>query len=358
MAIQEDDDFGDLDSFIERKAPDPNDPNAVKLDRSAVAEISAATVKGLQGVGQKVAPQPATPVTPVKPAPQPAKPAPQPVNSTPKGATTPERVLVQGAKYNGPDLGEETPRAPAPKPAADANSPSAARRQARAQQARTPKEPKVPSESGGMKSMAVKIGAGVVAILVVAIVVVFLSGKSEEKPKQGSSDDWAAITYTPYVFKYTDAEKTQLRAHGYTGDEIEAFEAQQQDVGQLIQQAKDLMTKTYEETVAPLFDNASEEYLELLDKTWVGQREFDVPADVTNYSYMSTTLNLDYEKVSSAGLQLFIKVHVNDTKAIFMNVKPDRWLQLKDRGNIVLNIKYVQLPNGEQVVTDMVEIIN
>ncbi len=146
-------------------------------------------------------------------------------------------------------------------------------------------------------------------------------------------------------FAYTSDELNQLRAMGYTGTEIEEFQSYGYDFEYLAELAEDAREAYIEEKVKPLFDTASEEYKQNYYNTWLGmplREDMDLFRD--DVGNMQETRNLDYEKVPVHGYQVFLKVYLDDrehAEYFFMQVSPERYVQLNDSGNIVVTYTYM-----------------
>lgn len=208
----------------------------------------------------------------------------------------------------------------------------------------------------------------VFVLLVIAVIAAIRIGKSvteseaeQEMPTEtegvvvGDDDYWSQFE-DPDVFAYTDEEKQQLRAWGYTGDEIEANEAEGVEASELIAAAK----QEQEEARATLSNPESPEYQALLNNTWLGQQALNIPAyeeGVTEGAiyYNSYTLNADYEKIPAHGYNLFLKVYLEDGSYAFMECPLLRYTQLADSGNIVVTYQTATL-DGITVITDMQEV--
>ena len=211
------------------------------------------------------------------------------------------------------------------------------------------------------------LGVGILGV-VIAIVVI-LAGRSvtesEADPTPAPTGDDGVVVGDdsywdqfdePGVFYYTDEEKQQLRAWGYTGDEIEAHEVDSTDASELIAAAK----QEQEEARATLSNPESPEYQALLNNTWLGQQELSLPGyeeGVTEGAiyYDTVTLNADYDKVPAHGHNLFLKVYLDDGSYAFMECSLLRWTQLADSGNIVVTYQTASL-NGATIITDMKEV--
>ena len=159
------------------------------------------------------------------------------------------------------------------------------------------------------------------------------------------------------TFAYTADEIANLRKVGYTGDEIESYEQQSMPASDLISQAEAEREAWVQEAVAPYFDTASEEWKNFMNTTWYGLPKVEsYNPDPLSSQIINYTLNADYEKVESYGHQLFIKIYLNaEGDYAFMITTPDRYAELADSGNMVVNITYTQTGDGQKFITNIVE---
>ena len=67
---------------------------------------------------------------------------------------------------------------------------------------------------------------------------------------------------------------------------------------------------------------------------------------------------MDYEKLPPKGYQLFIKVYLNADSVFFMDISPERWVNMEETGNIVVNIQYTLTGDGKRIITGATEIEN
>lgn len=161
---------------------------------------------------------------------------------------------------------------------------------------------------------------------------------------------------TPFTYYYSNDEIYSLREHGYTGWEIDSYAEECVPAEELIEQAKRDRQAIYDAEIKVLFDSASPEYLELMNSTWLGLEKFEVSGDTGGYSYYSNTFNVDYEKIEAHGMQLFIKLYLEEfDNYVFMQMEPDRYVKLKDSGNIVVQVDYIEMSNGNKVVIKVKE---
>lgn len=205
---------------------------------------------------------------------------------------------------------------------------------------------------GKNKVLLFIVGGALLFVLLFGIVLTVV-------PKQEKVDplDASDLEFETEPFEYTYDEIVELRRAGYTGDEIENYELQMFDAQDLIKQAEDERQAIYESEIAPYYDEASDEVKALYANSWCGQEELEVVGTVDDYKYMTSTINVDYEKIPATGYQCFIKVYIHEDKPAFMTVTPDRYLSLNQTGNIVLQVDYIIMPNGSRCITQMKEIV-
>ena len=202
-----------------------------------------------------------------------------------------------------------------------------------------------------MKAIAFGIAAlvGIIAIVGMSMVLT--------QRKEKIQNDWAdSLDEVDSEFAYSDSEVELLRLNGYTGYEIEEYAALGYPVDSLVEEAEAERESLLAEEYADLLDSASPEYQELRNKTWLGQKEFPIDAGTEPLTKYTQNMNLDYEKVTASGYQLWLKLYVKEDLAVFMTVAPDRWNNLADSGNIVVQLEYVKMENGYIVITNITEI--
>lgn len=156
---------------------------------------------------------------------------------------------------------------------------------------------------------------------------------------------------------YSKKEVEALRLWGYTADEIEISSRDGIPAKTLVDQAKFDRQLAQKEALDAVRDTASPEYQELLNKTWLGGAPLNLDAVDPNVIYNNTSrkMNVDYEKCGAQGSQLFLKLYLDDGTAVFMTVTPNRWKELNDSGNIVVEVTWREA--GElRIVTDVHEV--
>lgn len=203
--------------------------------------------------------------------------------------------------------------------------------------------------------------------IIVAIVLAFLllayflsggNGETGEDPNSQQSSEFYDPFEDPNVewitpdktFNYTMEEREKLRLAGYTGDEIEQFEARNADVDQIYNEAVAKRDAWVQQAIAPLYDTASDEYKSFISQTWLTLPQRTDMALWENCSYYRDRKNLDYEKVDVYGNQLFIKIYLDDSDHddwFFLNVTPEDWNKLQSRGNVIVEYTYCYRLEGE-----------
>lgn len=156
---------------------------------------------------------------------------------------------------------------------------------------------------------------------------------------------------------YSKKEVEALRLWGYTADEIEISSRDGIPAKTLVDQAKFDRQLAQKEALDAVRDTASPEYQELLNKTWLGGAPLNLDVVDPNVIYNNTSrkMNVDYEKCGAQGSQLFLKLYLDDGTAAFMTVTPNRWKELNDSGNIVVEVTWREA--GElRIVTDVHEV--
>lgn len=214
-------------------------------------------------------------------------------------------------------------------------------------------------EGGGFKpgKKLIFVIVGILLVFGIAAVVILGSGKKEETdmPDESLNELEWLDPVNQETFLYSPEEITNLRAAGYTGDEIESYQSQQTPAEDLIKQAEAERDAWVQEAIAPLYDTASDEYKHYVSQTWLTLPQRTDMADWTMIgAEYAVDQNLDYEKIDVYGNQMFIKVYLDDNAHeswFFLNVSPTEWNQLNDAGNIQVHYTYVTHLVGDDYMT-------
>lgn len=239
-------------------------------------------------------------------------------------------------------------------------------------------------ESSGGNNDKVKLLAiiAVVAVIIIAALVIVISKKpGKEKNNEDSDftyqdDGWEDTdTYTDDEFfsdentetpEYVssgsyDAEQiASLRKWGYTGDEIEFYMNSGVTYESLLETAKEQRKEAEKETIAELGDIGTKAYKQLMRMTWLVGKEFKVKKinlegeDAGILEYEALVENVDYVKCPPRGKQLFIRITLDDGTYAFMTVPPERWVTMKQKGNIVVDYTLETYGNCK-VITNITE---
>lgn len=154
----------------------------------------------------------------------------------------------------------------------------------------------------------------------------------------------------------------QMRAYGYTADEIDMAVQMGVTLQQLEDEAKAAQDVKAVEALKRMSDHGSKEFKRMKKYSIFAMPRvtFDnVKASSLRDDYdASYIVNADYEKCPTYGLQLFIKVKVANKTYAFMSVTPERWRSLPDTGNIVVQVS-MRVYGSKHVntyITDIVEV--
>lgn len=204
------------------------------------------------------------------------------------------------------------------------------------------------------KNVLIGVGAGIVALILIVVVSISVS-KNHQKALDAEKE--AAIEVED-TFKYTADERTALKSAGFSDSEIADMEKQAvspQTALQKSQAAKqDAMRKLYVELRTAAYQAGSPEYKQLLDNTWLAE----APVTITKqpkFTISTVKENVDYERITAHGVQVFLKLTLGDNHVVFYSPSPDRYAELKDKGNIVINYTKI-LYGSNYFVTNITEV--
>jgi hypothetical protein len=203
-----------------------------------------------------------------------------------------------------------------------------------------------------IKKIAIIAGGSLVLVLIIILFTTF-GGKSKDKTKSTSTAVEQTIIQT-----YSAFDIDRLRIAGYTGDEIETNEKQGASVDSLVEVSKqkrdEALKAEYSELRAASITAASPDYKKLMANTWLGGVDRVVTKGQSEISSKGKD-NANYEKLPSKGNQLFIKITLSDGRIVFMQVRPSRYADLKDSGNMI--VTYDEYSYGtEKYITNLEEV--
>lgn len=160
-----------------------------------------------------------------------------------------------------------------------------------------------------------------------------------------------------------DESTKLLRKLGYTGDEIELARTLGVPDEELIAAAEHLRDAEAKEALDRMSDHASEEFQHIIANSMFCMQPFtfqsyDPNIDTSRMYTGNYTVNADYEKCDTYGVQLLIKVKIANGTYAFYCVTPERWETLPDSGNIVMQVNYsiYGSTNPVMYVTSMEEV--
>ncbi len=166
----------------------------------------------------------------------------------------------------------------------------------------------------------------------------------EEQPVITEPVQEAAPDVQPSLDNLGDGEYALLRKYGYSADEIELALKWGYSVQDMIEASMALQDEAAKEALQRMSDTAGSEYKTLMNYTYLGQPEITVDdqrgldADTLVSEVVTETINADYIKCPTKGVQLFLKCRIGDNTYFWYAVTPQRWVTLPDSGNIVLDL--------------------
>lgn len=242
----------------------------------------------------------------------------------------------------------------------------------------------------GIKKTYVYIGIAVVIVLVIALAV-FSTRKKKEKPVEDDIiydqtydmtsevtiggddtstmpepdysqdmppvDEPIADDYVVNFEELSTEDEILLRSYGYTGDEIEFSISNDFSVEEMVARAQKRLDDANRESWIRTSDVASPEYKYLMSMSYLGQADTDTIVDQSELEFLdqhirrsSQVINCDYEKCPLKGMQLYLKCQIADDTFYWYPVTPERWVTLPDKGNIVLNIQFMEYGEGHYII--------
>lgn len=241
-----------------------------------------------------------------------------------------------------------------------------------------PEEEKEQVTPSVLNSNKIKLLVALGVVIMFVVVLLFTASKKHNQPTDKPSDEATSDEQSWEEFveeqeastdtsdtsaqapSYSTDTVTSLRKWGYTGDEISYALSNGIKPETMIQEAKNLRKEADAEVMKELSDTSSKPYKKLLGMTWLGGDPLhieDLSANTdANYSLDTHVLNADYVKCEPRGNQLFIRLTLDDGTYAFMTVDPPRWVQLKEKGNMV--IQYDLYTYGDaKVITNITEVV-
>lgn len=195
------------------------------------------------------------------------------------------------------------------------------------------------------------------ACLVVTLIAVMIASGSKgkepeivEDPIQDVPIEFEPVVeeeYEPVIMaNYTSDQMNNLRSIGITSEEITDYMQNNVPYEYVYNTLMEQYWGWHLMNELPTYDMASDNYKNVIDQTWMSLPERHDLAEWTEdyiaYSY-DVEANLDYEKVTPYGNQLFLKIYLDDNTHdswFFLNIRPEEWNMLGPKGNVVVNYTY------------------
>lgn len=207
-------------------------------------------------------------------------------------------------------------------------------------------------------SKAIIIGAVAVGVLLVVALLIILAMKFKDPETAGDMPQLFRDTEQVNVpeSKYSPEQIQELRDNGYTGDEIEQFELNDDNPDNLIAIARKNRELELKETYKYLIDGLkAKDLVEFIKNTYyvnpkasLPKLDKDVNGEYEEPVALSLTENVDYWKVPFHGNQAMLKIKLKSGEICFFQVPISRYMTLRDYGNIV--VTYSKLEFGKQTI--------
>lgn len=198
---------------------------------------------------------------------------------------------------------------------------------------------------------------GGICLVVVILIAMMAAGSKKNKVEEPPAEE-IPIDFNPIIKEepvveeptvmanYTAEQMNTLRSIGITSDELDAYMQNNVPYEYIYNTMMEQYWGWHLMNELPTYDMTSDEYKAIIDQTWMALPERhdleEWTAEYTAYSY-DVEANLDYEKVTPYGNQLFLKIYLDDNTHdswFFLNIKPEEWNQLGPKGNVVVNYTY------------------
>lgn len=212
-------------------------------------------------------------------------------------------------------------------------------------------------EKAGLNIKLILMLAGGCAVLSLIVFMVVSGTRKNREPEEPVAPvEEVPIDLEPVVEEtveepvimanYTSEQMNNLRSIGITSEELDAYMQNNIPYEYVYNTMMEQYWGWHLMNELPTYDMTSSEYKDVINQTWMSLPErhdlAEWTADYIAYSY-DVEANLDYEKVTPFGNQLFLKIYLDDNTHdswFFLNVKPEEWNQLGPKGNVVVNYTY------------------
>ncbi len=200
------------------------------------------------------------------------------------------------------------------------------------------------------------IGGGLLLIVLGLLIWLFSTRDTDipmEQPEETVAEETlelppAEVTVTETVpLQVYDYEQIQnLKAAGATDEQITMWQENGTNYNYVYYTMLDKYYGWQLTNTLPTYDLTSDAYKEIIGETWMSlpERTDIVEWTKDNLAYKhSVQQNLDYEKVTPYGNQLFLKVYLDASTHdswFFLCITPEQWNMLDDKGNVVVDYEY------------------
>lgn len=212
-------------------------------------------------------------------------------------------------------------------------------------------------EKGKLNLKLIIVLAGACALVALLVFMVVSGSKKhkepeiEEEPVEEIPIDFGMeVVEEPaepvIMANYTAEQMNTLRSIGITSEELDSYMQNNVPFDYIYNTLTEQYWGWHLMNELPTYDMTSNDYKSIIDQTWMSLPErHDLAEWTTDYIAYSYDVedNLDYEKITPYGNQLFLKIYLDDNTHdswFFLNIRPEEWNLLGPRGNVVVNYTY------------------
>jgi len=196
-----------------------------------------------------------------------------------------------------------------------------------------------------------------IAVVVVGVVIATLVPKNKAETDIAEPEPTTSQVVET-VFEYLPDEMLKLHAYGYTTEEILAAEEIQKPADVLVEEAKVKIAEIQSELTSGTGGSLVDPALAGIVSAILSNQGLDKIQPLANSGDWTSEVrkeNIDYVKLPTYGSQLFIKLDITGFNDVLMSVEPERWVELKQSGNIVVEY-IVTFYNGNEIITSVEEV--
>lgn len=209
---------------------------------------------------------------------------------------------------------------------------------------------------GSTQGKVITLGA-IIFISIIILVIIFINSSKIVTDESEDFHLFGDEINEPYIFNYSDWEKRELVLRGVSTDDIEYFQSIQRPFYEILDEIQLSIDNYIRDRFIELRDLQIDEntfFNSLYEYTWLNGNPINV--EISDYkTHVFRVENIRYIKIPPRGNQLWIRLTLLNGNNIFMSVTPEKYIQLRDDGNMVVKITFVTY-NDIEFITEIVEL--